>query len=120
MPALESAATGKHIYSRALIATALVGQDITLVIPVTAYVQALAAIPQDLRWQLMLLTTAGTVDLDLLDDREKAHEVADLGAADTTTAHVVWCALRRRWPVVTDRGHELRAIAPTVLIEPLP
>ncbi|GIH71311.1 hypothetical protein [Sphaerimonospora thailandensis] len=118
--ALESAATGKHVYVRALIAMALQSGTVTLLIPVTAYVQALAVIPQDLRWQLMLLTTSPGVEIDLLDDREKAHEIADLGGDDATLAHVAWCGLSRRWPVVSDRMFDLRTLTPALEVEPLP
>lgn len=118
--ALVSAATGKHVYARALIATALRSGTVTLLIPVSAYVQALATVPHDLRWQLMILTSSPTVDINLLDDREKAHEIADLDAGDVALAHVAWCGIRYGWRIVTDRGDELRAIAPTVEIEALP
>jgi hypothetical protein len=118
--ALVSAATGKHVYARALIATALQSGVITLIIPVGSYIDALATVPADLRWQLMLLTTSPTVQIDLLDDREKAHEVADLGSAEVALAHTAWCGLRYGWQVITDRGDDLRALAPTVEIEPLP
>jgi hypothetical protein len=118
--ALVSAATGKHLYARALIAASLHSGTVTLLIPVSAYIQALAILPQDLRWQLMLLTTSPTVDINYLEDREKAHEAADLAVADVALAHVAWCGLRYGWQIVTDRGEELRAIAPGVEIEPLP
>lgn len=119
-PALVQAATGKSIYARTLIELALASGANTLLIPVTAYIQALAEIPQDLRWTLMLLTTSPGVQLDLLDDREKAHEIADLGAADPGLAHVAWCGLQYGWPIVTDRGAALLAVSADIQLEPLP
>ncbi|MET9064340.1 hypothetical protein ACWDR1_15265 [Streptosporangium sandarakinum] len=118
--ALTSAATGKHVYARALIATALRSGTVTLLIPVSAYAEALATVPHDLRRQLMLLTSSPTVDIDFLDDREKAHEIGDFDTSDVPLAHVAWCGIRYGWRVVTDRGDELRAVAPAVEIEPLP
>ena len=118
--ALVQATTGKPLYARVLVELALAAGTATLLIPVTAYVQALAELPADLRWRLMLLTTSPGVELDLLDDREKAHEIADLGAADSTLSHVAWCGLRYGWPVVSDRVVDLRTVAPGVEVEPLP
>lgn len=118
--ALEGAATGKSVYARALIANVLSSGTTTLLIPVTAYAHALSVVPEDLRWQLMLLTTAPVVEIDMLDDREKAHEIADLRVDDATLAHVAWCGLHHRWPIVTGRGHTLRAVAPELAIDPLP
>lgn len=118
--ALEGAATGKSIYARALIANVLSAGTTTLLIPVTAYVHALSVVPDDLRWQLMLLTTAPVVEIDLLDDREKSHEIADLRSEDVTLGHVAWCGLRHRWPIVTSRGRTLRTVAPELEIDPLP
>ncbi|RVX45087.1 hypothetical protein EDD27_7864 [Nonomuraea polychroma] len=118
--ALAQATTGKSIYARTLIELALASGANTLLIPVTAYIQALAEIPQDLRWTPMLLTTSPGVHLDLIEDREKAHEIADLGASDPALAHVAWCALQYGWPLVTDRGPELLRISPDLHIEALP
>ncbi|MEV0381191.1 hypothetical protein [Nonomuraea sp. NPDC050643] len=118
--ALAQAATGKSIYARTLIELALASGANTLLIPVTAYIQALADIPQDLRWTLMLLTTSPGVELDLIDDREKAHEIADVGATDPALAHTAWCGLQYGWPLVTDRGADLLQISPDLQIESLP
>ena len=122
--ALADAATGKTIYARALIRTA-VEHGIVLAVPTAALMAAWASVPAgDQPFLAMLLDLPVTV-VDVLD--APAARAAGLLAgsadgppADLVAAHVAHCAARRHWPVVTADPGPVRAVDPRVTVELLP
>lgn len=124
--ALTDAATGRSIYARALIRTA-VEVGVVLAVPAAALMRAYASVPADARPFLDLLLDLPVAVFEPLDHatlQTAGVLLADAGAADSpdglAAAHVAVVARRRGWPVVTADGGLLRRLVPDVEIELLP
>lgn len=123
--ALVDLAENRTVYGRALVATAL-EHGTVLAVPAAALASARARGDTRARARLHLLPDLWAVVVDALD-LGAADAAGDLLATsngtdsiDVPAAHVALVALRRGWPVVTDRGEHLRAVADMIEIEPLP
>ncbi|MFZ0158943.1 MAG: hypothetical protein WAL50_07945 [Kineosporiaceae bacterium] len=122
--ALTDAATGRTIYARAFIQTA-VELGLVLAVPTTALQDAWAALPHDDHGSLELVlglpvTVVDTLTGDTARAAGTAGAAARGGQYATTPAHVVHSALTRQWPVLTHQPAPLEAINPQVYIERLP
>lgn len=124
--ALTDAATGRSIYARAMIRTA-VEVGIVLAVPAAALMQAYASVPVGGRPFLDLLLelpVAVFEPLDQLSLQSAGVLLADAGAGDEphalATAHTALVAQRRGWPVVTANGDLLQTLVPELTIELLP
>ncbi|MER6816469.1 hypothetical protein ABT299_45010 [Spirillospora sp. NPDC000708] len=122
--ALVDVATGRTHYTRALVATAL-DQVIPLAVPSTALTLAWSQVPAQGRLTLAALVEQSITLSFPLDDRAAAPvgellERSPFGPPDLVAAHVAVIAGNRGWPVVTDRGPQLRALVPSLGFESLP
>lgn len=124
--ALTDAATGRSIYARAMIRTA-VEVGIVLAVPAAALMQAYANVPVGGRPFLELLLELPVAVFEPLDPatlQTAGVLLADAGAGDApyglATAHTALVAQHRGWPVVTAHGDLLRRLAPDLRIELLP
>jgi hypothetical protein len=121
--ALADAATGRTLYARALIRTA-VEHNITLAIPTTALLAAWADIPTGDRPFLDLALELPVAVLDVLDADAARDSGLLLADADRSSgldsAHTALSARRRQWAVVTSQPGRLHAIDPDLEIEQLP
>lgn len=122
--AILDAATGRSVYARALIRTA-VEHGLVLSVPAGALTAAWAGSPVEGRPFLDLVLDLPVVVVDQLDaaTAESAGLVlADAGAEPPAidTGHVAVSARRRGWPVVTAHPERLHALAPDLEVEPLP
>ena len=122
--ALIDAATGRTIYTRAFVQTA-VEMGVVLAVPATALQDAWATLPQDARPFLELVvdmpvTVVEALTADMAQAAGIAGQEARGGQYATTPAHVVQTAISRSWPVLTVDPAPLEAINPEVLIERLP
>jgi len=124
--ALADAATGRSIYARALIRTA-VEVGIVLAVPAAALMQAYASVPAGGRPFLDLLLDLPVAVFEPLGQaalQSAGVLLAEAGAGDTpyglATAHTALVARCRGWPVVTANGDLLRRLAPELRIELLP
>jgi hypothetical protein len=119
--ALTDAATGRTIYARAFIQTA-VELGVVLSVPTTALQDAWAALPRDAHSSLELVLGLPVTVVDVLaaETARAAGSAARGGQYATTPAHVVHTALTRQWPVLTHDPAPLEAIDPEVYIERLP
>ncbi len=126
--ALVDIATDRTIYGQSLIPM-VQRQGLTLAIPAAALLVARGHLEPGGRGRLHLLPHMAATVVDVLD-LEVAETAGDLlatvetpldGSADATSAtHVALSALRRGWPVITDRGATLRAVDATIEIDALP
>lgn len=123
--ALIDVAAGRSWYGRTLISQA-VEQVIPIGIPTTALAAAWAVLDAKQRMALAVLTELGvTVVLDLDSAGagvvgEVLQESARLGLVDVVAGQVAAAARDRGWPVVTDRGPQLRNLVPDLEIDSLP
>ena len=124
--ALVDAATGRSIYARALIRTA-VEVGVVLAVPAAALMQAYASVPAGGRPFLDLLLdlpVAVFEPLDVAALQAAGIMLSDSGAADRpgalAVAHVALVARRRGWPVVTTAPDLLLRVVPELEIELLP
>jgi hypothetical protein len=123
--ALVDVATGKTRYTRSLVTTAI-SQVMPLAVPATALAAAWSQV--DARGRLTLATLCEqSVVLTFPLDVAAAGVVGELldgsvqlGQVDVVAGQVAAIAADRGWPVVTDRGPQLRAMAAGVEIESLP
>jgi hypothetical protein len=125
--ALVDAATGKSIYVRALVQTA-VQHGIVLAVPTAALTTAWAAVTDRERPRLEVLLDTPVTVIDVLD-RAAARDTGLLlakaasgPAAQTQVAagQVALSARRRNWPVVSTDPQPVRAIDPDLDFESLP
>lgn len=124
--ALTDAATGRSIYARAMIRTA-VEVGIVLAVPAATLMQAYASVPVGGRPFLDLLLELPVAVFEPLDHtalQAAGVLLADAGAGDAphglATAHTALVAHRRGWPVVTADGDLLQRLVPDLAIELLP
>lgn len=121
--ALIDLATGRTVYAQAF-ARHSTATGLAWAIPTTAVAEAWSRLPDKGRLALAVLVQLGQVVIEPLDldHAGPVGEVLETAGPDfdTCSAHVVEIATRRSWPVLTDRGVRLRAIAPGLEIEPLP
>jgi len=121
--ALLDAATGRTVYLRAFLRTA-VEVGVVLLVPATALQDAWAS--SDKAGRVFLdgfLDHGVAVVQPLTATTARAAGLAGAAARGlytTTAAQVVTCALERGWPVMTTDPRPLEAIDPHVLIERLP
>jgi len=123
--ALTDAVTGKTVYTRALVQTA-VEHGIILAVPAAALMATWATVPASERplLDLVLDTPVTVVDpLDATTARDAGVILAggrSSGRPDLAAGQVVLSARRRGWPVVTADPRPLRAIDLGIEIETLP
>ena len=125
VPALVDLAERRTLYSQALLSTAL-ERGVILAVPTSALGVARSHVGSEGRARLHLLRDLWAVVLAVLT-LEAAEAAGDLLATgdtsdptDVAAAHVTLVGLRRGWPVVSDRGATLRALAGAVTVEELP
>lgn len=123
--ALVDFATGKSVYSQALVWVA-VEQGIVLAVPAAALMAAWASLPPSDPDPLDVLLGLPVTVVDPLDEHS-AREAAKLAAAgiadpfgSIAAGHVAWCARQRGWPIVTSEPDILRALGADLMLEPLP
>jgi hypothetical protein len=116
--------TGQSVYTEALVMTAI-EENIVLTIPSTALARASALIPPGHELGLDVLLGLPCTVVDALD----AVPARALGAllqqggeprGDIAAAHIVHCARRRGWPVVTSDPEPLLTLDGSIEIENLP
>jgi hypothetical protein len=116
--------TGQSVYTEALVMTAI-EENIVLTIPSTALARASALIPPGHELGLDVLLGLPCTVVDALD----AVQARALGAllqqggeprGDIAAAHIVHCARRRGWPVVTSEPEPLLILDSSIEIENLP
>jgi hypothetical protein len=116
--------TGQSVYTEALVMTAI-EENIVLTIPSTALARASALIPPGHELGLDVLLGLPCTVVDVLD----AVQARALGAllqqggeprGDIAAAHIVHCARRRGWPVVTSDHEPLLTLDGSIEIENLP
>jgi hypothetical protein len=116
--------TGQSVYTEALVMTAI-EENIVLTIPSTALARASALIPPGHELGLDVLLGLPCTVVDALD----AVQARALGAllqqggeprGDIAAAHIVHCARRRGWPVVTSDHEPLLTLDGSIEIENLP
>lgn len=121
--AIVDFATARSVYAEALVMTAI-EENIVLVVPGAALVRAAALIPAGHELGVDVLLGLPCTIVDALD---AAHAPA-VGAllrqcgqpgVDVATAHVVYCAQRRGWPVVTNDPGPVLALDSSLEIESL-
>lgn len=116
--------TGQSVYAEALVMTAI-DENIVLAVPSTALTRACALIPRGHELGLDVLLGLPCTVIDALDTA-RARAVGALlrqggePGGDITTAHVVHCAQRRGWPVVTSAPEPLLTLDRSIEIESLP
>lgn len=124
MTAVVGFSTGQSVYAEALVMIAI-EENIVLTIPPTALARAAALIPRGHELGLEVLLGLPCTVVDALD----AVQARALGAllhqggqprGDIAAAHVVHCARRRGWPVVTSDPEPLLALDSSIEIESLP
>lgn len=123
--ALVDLATGQTRYTRTLVTTAI-DRVIPLAVPTTALTAAWALV--DAKGRLTLATLceqsiAVTIPLDVPAAGvvgELLEHSAQLGLVDVVVGHVAAIGADRGWPVVSDRGPQLRALVPDLEIDSLP
>jgi hypothetical protein len=115
--------TGQSVYTEALVMTAI-EENIVLTIPSTALARASALIPSGHELGLDVLLGLPCTVVDALD----AVQARALGAllqqggeprGDIAAAHIVHCARRRGWPVVTSDPEPLLTLDGSIEIENL-
>lgn len=123
--ALEDFATGKSVYTQALVWVAL-EQGIVLAIPAAALMAAWAVLPPSDPDPLDVLLGLPVTVVDPLDERS-AREAAKLAAAGVAdpygciaAGHVAWSARQRGWPIVTAEPDVLRLLGADLILETLP
>jgi hypothetical protein len=116
--------TGQSVYTEALVMTAI-EENIVLTIPSTALARASALIPPGHELGLDVLLGLPCTVVDALD----AVQARALGAllqkggeprGDIAAAHIVHCARRRGWSVVTSDPEPLLTLDSSIEIENLP
>lgn len=116
--------TGQSVYTEALVMTAI-EENIVLTIPPTALARASALIPRGHELGLDVLLGLPCTVVDALD----AVQARALGAllqqggepqGDIAAAHIVHCARRRGWPVVTSDPEPLHTLDSSIEIENMP
>jgi len=120
--ALSGFAAGSSVYTQALVWTA-VEENMVLVVPANALVQAIARINErDQPALAVLLDLPVTVVDDL--ERQRANEVGHLLAAaasdDLALGHAVRCAQHRGWPLVTGDKTSAGRLDDTLDVRELP
>ncbi|GII52367.1 hypothetical protein Pth03_07560 [Planotetraspora thailandica] len=118
--ALVDIAVAKTNYSRSIVTTCLLAGG-RICIPATVYSTVVSIVPLRTKLDLFELVTTPGVEIDDLT-AGKAMDIAEIldGSRDVTAGHVVWCSLKTRWPILTDRGDELRNYDPQIEIDPVP
>lgn len=123
--ALLDLASGRTVYARALVSTA-VQVGLVLAVPAVALAEAWAEVEPAGRPFLNLLEDRAVVLVDALTDsaaRSVGLLVAESDPAVRSTlgtAHAVQVALTRGWPVVTGRPATIKALHPDVTLDALP
>lgn len=121
--AIVDFATARSVYAEALVMTAI-EENIVLVVPGVALVRAAALIPagNELGVDVLLGLPCTVVEaLDAPQARAVGALMQQCGqpGVDVATAHVVYCAQRRGWPVVTNAPGPLLALDSSLEIESL-
>jgi hypothetical protein len=116
--------TGQSVYAEALVMIAI-EENIVLTIPAAALARACALIPpgHELGVDVLLGLPCTVVDpLEVTQGRAVGALLRQGGAAsrDLAAAHVVHCAQRRGWPVVTSEPEPLLSLDSSIEIESLP
>jgi hypothetical protein len=126
VPALVDVATGATFYSRALL-DAAAQQVIPIAVPASALAVAWALVDAKSCLSLATLCELGITVVLPLDEPAAAlvgevleRPAREYGAIDVVAAHVAAISRDRGWPVVTDRGPQLRALVPGLEIDSLP
>lgn len=122
--AIVGFATGQSVYAEALVMTAI-DENIVLSIPAAALARACGVIPRghELGVDVLLGLPCTVVDpLDTAQARALGALVGQSGDPDRdiAAAHVVHCAQRRGWPVVTNDPEPLLSLDSSIEIESLP
>ncbi|MGH3825024.1 MAG: hypothetical protein ACRDRA_19635 [Pseudonocardiaceae bacterium] len=123
MTAIVGFSTGQSVYAEALVMTAI-EENIVLVLPSAALARACALIPRghELGVDVLLGLPCTVVDpLDTIQARAVGALVQQGGdpGRDIAAAHVVYCAQRRGWAVVTSEPGPLLSLDSTIEIESL-
>jgi hypothetical protein len=110
------------IYMQAAVWVAL-EDGLVLAVPTTSLTEAWAQADRsdhDALEVLLGLPIAVIDPLGVDQTRKVGQLLADAGSRDIRTGHVVHCANRRGWPVITAAPEPLRRIDPALAIEELP
>jgi hypothetical protein len=115
--------TGQSVYAEALVMTAI-EENIVLTIPSAALVRACALIPRGHELGLDVLLGLPCTVVDPLDTAQARAvgalvQQGDDPGCDIAAAHVVHCAQRRGWPVVTSDPAPLLSLNSSIEIESL-
>lgn len=122
--ALIDVAAGRTLYMRAVI-TQSTARLIPLAIPTTALTVAWSQATPKGRLVLATLCELGISVIEPLGQHsagpvgELLERTTRVGHVDVTAGHTAAIAEARGWPIVTDRGPQLRALIPHLEIEPL-
>ena len=116
--------TGQSVYAEALVMTAI-EENIVLVVPTTALARASALIPRGHELGLDVLLGLPCTVVDAFDAAQARAVGARLQQGGDprggiAAAHVVHCAKRRGWPVVTSDPEPLLTLDSSIEIESLP
>jgi predicted nucleic acid-binding protein len=123
--ALVDIAGGRTWYGRTLVSQS-VERLIPIGIPTTALAAAWAVLDAKQRMSLAVLTELGVTVVLNLDSAgagvvgEILEQQARHGLVDVVAGQVAAAARDRGWPVVTDRGPQLRDLVPDLEIDSLP
>lgn len=121
--AVAGFATAGSVYAEALVMTAIEG-NIVLLVPSAALARAAALIPAGHQLGVDVLLGLPCTIVDALDTEQARAAGALLQqrgqpGVDIAAAHVVHCAQRRGWPVVTNDPEPLLTLDNSVEIESL-
>lgn len=124
MTAVIGFSTGQSVYAEALVMTAI-EENIVLAVPSAVLARASALIPRghELGLDVLLGLPCTVVEpLDTVQARAVGTVLEQGGEprGDIAAAHVVYCAQRRGWPVVTSDPEPLLTLDSSIEIENLP
>ncbi len=119
--AIVGFSTGQSVYAEALVMTAI-EENVVLAVPSAALVRACALIPRghELGMDVLLGLPCTVVDpVDTAQARAVGAllQQGDQPRGDIVAAHVVHCAQRRGWPVVTGDPEPLLTLDNSIEIE---
>jgi hypothetical protein len=121
--AIVGFSTGQSVYAEALVMTAI-EENIVLTIPSAALARACTLIPRGHELGLDVLLGLPCTVVDSLNTAQARAigaivQQSDAPDHDIAAAHVVHCAQRRGWPVVTSNPEPLLSLDSSIEIESL-